>query len=193
MDINPTSEADAKPRHTTNVKTEGAESPSLASIPARAKTSVEREVNSQSAAHSSSSCPPFGPTAVPAATQADGAQIVPKDEDTQASIKLETDVDFPQEQEPLSLKNLERLISAESSDTLEAAVQSGLEILDSLSMPLTDTKDVEKAPGWLETIEKLRALSKPTRTVVAVVGGTGAGKSSTSKLPLLPFHGPSPV
>ena len=103
-------------------------------------------------------------------------------EDADVKPKLEPDVytdASPMEPETLDLTNLKKLTSEDSLDTLETAVQRGLQLLDSLTAPLDDTKDGEMVPKWLEAVEKLRGLAERTRTIVAVVGGTGAGKSST--------------
>jgi len=77
-----------------------------------------------------------------------------------------------------SLQHLGNLLSNGSESQLAAGVKIGLQILDCLEMPITETQDAAMIPKWLDTMAKLRDQTKRERTVVAVVGSTGAGKSS---------------
>lgn len=73
---------------------------------------------------------------------------------------------------------------------LEAGVSLGLALLHELQAPLADAKE----QSLLNTIEDLKKKSKPGRTMIAVAGSTGAGKSSLinavlSEEKLLPTSG----
>lgn len=75
--------------------------------------------------------------------------------------------------------NLEQLVSSSSVAKLEAGVQVGLRLLEHLKAPLSDASQGNpQAAQWLPRIQQLEEKAKPTRTVVGVVGVTGAGKSS---------------
>ncbi|EME89341.1 uncharacterized protein MYCFIDRAFT_10329, partial [Pseudocercospora fijiensis CIRAD86] len=61
---------------------------------------------------------------------------------------------------------------------LEAGVEAGLRILSKVEAPLKELHDNQDAQNWLAQIAKVREGAKRARTVVGVVGNTGAGKSS---------------
>lgn len=75
---------------------------------------------------------------------------------------------------------LERLLSIASPEILEKGVAAGLEALESIKPPLDamQSNRTTQAAHWLRAIQELKARAKPTRTIVGVVGNTGAGKSS---------------
>ncbi|KAF1980770.1 hypothetical protein K402DRAFT_343737 [Aulographum hederae CBS 113979] len=62
-------------------------------------------------------------------------------------------------------------------EVLEAGVQEGVKLLDVLKSSMAEVNSEEMAE-WVTDLEKLQKESKSTRTVVGVVGNTGAGKSS---------------
>jgi predicted GTPase len=55
-----------------------------------------------------------------------------------------------------------------------------MRVLDGIKAPLEAVAQLSttQASQWLKSIGDLEALAKPTRTIVGVVGNTGAGKSS---------------
>ncbi|CAK4034253.1 Hypothetical predicted protein [Lecanosticta acicola] len=61
---------------------------------------------------------------------------------------------------------------------LEAGVAAGLKVLAEIEAPLKGLKDSADAQNWLTQIENVRKEAIKSRTVVGVVGNTGAGKSS---------------
>ncbi|KAK3954249.1 hypothetical protein QBC32DRAFT_384967 [Pseudoneurospora amorphoporcata] len=67
-----------------------------------------------------------------------------------------------------------------SVDVLERAVRVGVKALEGLKGPLEAAKDIDdtSAAQWLNLISNVQSRAKPTRTIVGVVGNTGAGKSS---------------
>ncbi|ROW06521.1 hypothetical protein VMCG_04292 [Cytospora schulzeri] len=75
---------------------------------------------------------------------------------------------------------IERLVSNASTEELEAGVKIGVQLLDNLKPPLQAAlvSGDTQASNWLESITRLQDEAKPARTVVGVVGNTGAGKSS---------------
>ncbi|KAL6715664.1 hypothetical protein ACLMJK_006625 [Lecanora helva] len=82
------------------------------------------------------------------------------------------------EQKPRHFQ-LQALLKDAGPQMLEASVEQGVDILDQLKAPLTDRmKDNPDAEQWIKQIDDLRKQAKKTRTVIGVVGNTGAGKSS---------------
>ena len=75
---------------------------------------------------------------------------------------------------------LQQVASSPSIQVLEQGVKVGLKVLDNLREPLDVAANLNttQAPQWIKSIEDLKSRSKPTRTIVGVVGNTGAGKSS---------------
>lgn len=86
--------------------------------------------------------------------------------------------DEPEPELPARGGPLTQLTNEEIPERLEAAVQAGLKVLSSLESPLKDMPANEDTKAWLEQINKVREGAVKTRTVVGVVGNTGAGKSS---------------
>lgn len=66
------------------------------------------------------------------------------------------------------------------AEVLERAVRASVKALEGLKGPLEAVKNDEdtSAAGWLKSINAIQSRAKPTRTIVGVVGNTGAGKSS---------------
>ncbi|KAL2258691.1 hypothetical protein VTK26DRAFT_7888 [Humicola hyalothermophila] len=75
---------------------------------------------------------------------------------------------------------LKRLTLSDDPDLLEKGVAVGVGILQRLKDRLAIAADIPttQAPQWIQAIGNLEAEAKPTRTIVGVVGNTGAGKSS---------------
>lgn len=71
------------------------------------------------------------------------------------------------------------IIKQESSDVLEAGVQQSLKVLEDLKQSFSSQAAASPdAQAWVQSINKLIPQAKRKRTVVGVVGNTGAGKSS---------------
>ncbi|MCJ1400989.1 hypothetical protein MMC11_004200 [Xylographa trunciseda] len=82
------------------------------------------------------------------------------------------------DQQPKTFQ-LQNLIADANLDVLERSVERGVKFLDDLKGPLLDK--IESSPDaaqWVQQIDKLRNQAVKTRTVIGVVGNTGAGKSS---------------
>lgn len=82
---------------------------------------------------------------------------------------------------------------ADSTDLskLELAVETAKHVLDSLHGPMTDfkRKDDNDLGHWITSIDNLKnKAQKAGRTVIAVAGGTGAGKSSLINVSPLANH-----
>ncbi|KAK2607165.1 hypothetical protein N8I77_005867 [Diaporthe amygdali] len=75
---------------------------------------------------------------------------------------------------------IEQLVSSASLPDLEDGVQVGLGLLEDLKSPLEKAQDAAntQAAQWRQLIQQLQGQAEPARTVVGVVGNTGAGKSS---------------
>ena len=81
-----------------------------------------------------------------------------------------------QKQKPLQLSSL--LVDA-TPHILEAAVEASVELLNKIKGPLSNKMpDSPDAEQWITQIEALQKQAVKTRTVIGVVGNTGAGKSS---------------
>ncbi|KAI0164025.1 hypothetical protein GGR57DRAFT_452090 [Xylariaceae sp. FL1272] len=73
---------------------------------------------------------------------------------------------------------LERLCTEDDPEVLETGVSVALPLLSQLQ-DIMQTHDNAETAAWLKSITELReSANKPPRTVVGVVGNTGAGKSS---------------
>ncbi|KAK0627656.1 hypothetical protein B0T14DRAFT_563438 [Immersiella caudata] len=83
----------------------------------------------------------------------------------------------PGEQHP---SNLQQIASLTSPELLEEATAVALQALESLKPPLDAVSSLPttQAAQWLKAIDDLKSRAKPTRTIVGVMGNTGAGKSS---------------
>jgi hypothetical protein len=79
----------------------------------------------------------------------------------------------------LDISQLDQLVTSENLLQLHNAIEAGRQLLLALVEPIADAKDKSKAPLWLDRINKLRHQDTQARAIVAIVGGTGAGKSST--------------
>ncbi|KAH9834261.1 Dynamin family [Teratosphaeria destructans] len=108
----------------------------------------------------------------------------PKQEDSQEA-KYQAEEHNPflesaphQDDAPLRGRPLQDLTKEVVPEKLEAAVQAGMQVLSELSVPLKTLEHSADAQGWLEQIEKVKEQGAAHRTVVGVVGNTGAGKSS---------------
>lgn len=77
-----------------------------------------------------------------------------------------------------SQHSLQRLLQESSPERLEVAVRKGIAVLSEIEEPLRNCFRDADAQNWLEQIESVRDLARKNRTVIGVVGNTGAGKSS---------------
>ncbi|KAL2176798.1 uncharacterized protein P884DRAFT_300219 [Thermothelomyces heterothallicus CBS 202.75] len=78
-----------------------------------------------------------------------------------------------------TISYLQRLIAPDNPpEILEKGVSIGVRVLENLKKSLASGPAQTSGPGWLKAIADLEALAKPARTIVGVVGNTGAGKSS---------------
>lgn len=79
----------------------------------------------------------------------------------------------------ITLSGLRQIANSMDLSKLEAAVAAAQQVLDQLRAPLQDFKQHEELHDWLTLINDLKLKAqKAGRTVIAVAGGTGAGKSS---------------
>ncbi|KAK4192432.1 hypothetical protein QBC35DRAFT_483760 [Podospora australis] len=78
------------------------------------------------------------------------------------------------------LVHLQRLVAEGSPAQLDRGVAIGVKVLESLKPPLQDVVQLgtTQAGQWRKSFADLEALAKPVKTIVGVVGNTGAGKSS---------------
>jgi hypothetical protein len=76
--------------------------------------------------------------------------------------------------------NIPDLFARCTPEQLEKGVEKGVAILDRLKLALVPKSDSESAEAgqWLQSIDNVRKQAVRTRTVIGVVGNTGAGKSS---------------
>ncbi|EME49943.1 hypothetical protein DOTSEDRAFT_50105 [Dothistroma septosporum NZE10] len=157
-------------------------------MPESSATSIKAEhtenVNPLPSAYlASPSDVPFGPATamygVPPAAQPkeepeeDGQAYVPREQDNPFAACQES------EQEHTSRgKVLQQLSNETVPERLEAAVAAGVKALAEIELPLRELVTNEDAFNWLKQINTVRKDAARTRTVVGVVGNTGAGKSS---------------
>ncbi|KAL1880627.1 hypothetical protein Daus18300_001238 [Diaporthe australafricana] len=82
--------------------------------------------------------------------------------------------DLSQQTEHIALDHVKKAADYTDLAKLEASTETARRVLDSLRRPLADSKQRQH----LERLDRLKSHSQRTRTVVAVAGATGAGKSS---------------
>ncbi|KAK4106277.1 hypothetical protein N658DRAFT_482183 [Parathielavia hyrcaniae] len=73
---------------------------------------------------------------------------------------------------------LQELSSDDFLEKLEAGVEAGLRILGEVKNAFANASSVPKIAKWIKSSTKLQSQAGSQRTVVGVVGSTGAGKSS---------------
>ncbi|KAL2137151.1 hypothetical protein VTI74DRAFT_7698 [Chaetomium olivicolor] len=78
----------------------------------------------------------------------------------------------------MNLGPLQDLLSDNSLAKLEPGVTVGLQILDDVKKAFINSKSLPEIAQWIQSTDKLQSQTEYQRTVVAVVGSTGAGKSS---------------
>ena len=85
----------------------------------------------------------------------------------------------PEEEERRSKFQLQKLLNDQPLEILEKGVKAGVGLLDQLNDIFKPRlADSAEATMWAEKIEKIKKQAVKSRTVVGVVGNTGAGKSS---------------
>lgn len=104
----------------------------------------------------------------------------PKQHDGSPSEKAEdTAIDSPLSDLPrlpghITLDNVKTAIDTMDLAKLEVYSEAAGQVLDTLRQPMADLKQLR----WLKRIDKIERKPQQIRTVVAVAGATGAGKSS---------------
>lgn len=78
----------------------------------------------------------------------------------------------------MELSSLQELLSTNSVAKLERGVETGLRILADIKAGFDNAKSVPEISQWIESLDTLQSSASTQRTVVGVVGSTGAGKSS---------------
>ena len=117
---------------------------------------------------------------------AEAADTLPKEEE----IKAEMDFDEfgpvgqdaqnsqPVEERP-KVFQLQDVVANASLEVLESTVEKATNWLNVLKKPMLDkVQSSPEASQWLQQIERLQAQAVRTKTIIGVVGNTGAGKSS---------------
>lgn len=97
-----------------------------------------------------------------------------KEEDRVADIPMS---DLPQQPENITLDNVRKAADATDVIKLETFIEAARQVLGSIRQPMVDSKQRDQQ-DWLRRIDALETTSQRLRTVVAVAGATGAGKSS---------------
>ncbi|PCG92705.1 Hypothetical protein PENO1_087350 [Penicillium occitanis (nom. inval.)] len=82
------------------------------------------------------------------------------------------------EAEPSKQFSLQTLFTDCTPELLEAGVEHGVNLLERLKEPLRRVVPDLDAAEWLKNIENLQKQAQQPKTIVGVVGNTGAGKSS---------------
>ncbi len=74
---------------------------------------------------------------------------------------------------------LSAMLKDATPQILESAVEASVKMLETLRIPLADKmENSPDAEHWIQQIDNLKKLAVKTKTVIGVVGNTGAGKSS---------------
>ncbi|KAK2605099.1 hypothetical protein N8I77_007970 [Diaporthe amygdali] len=137
--------------------------------PAQVSTQVEVKAEPESEASASHKTSPVSPDMI---TKHHVAPPMQKDRKEAVDPNLS---DPRQDPYQITLDYVKRIADSTDLTKLETSTKAAQEVLDSLRQPMADSKQL----SWLRRIVKLREKSpQKTRTVVAVAGATGAGKSS---------------
>ncbi|KAK7531727.1 uncharacterized protein J3D65DRAFT_124748 [Phyllosticta citribraziliensis] len=76
-------------------------------------------------------------------------------------------------------QSLETLMAENEIECLEAGVKQALKLLEKIEQPLQACQQQDQdAQEWLKSIHDLKSQNVKNRTILGVVGNTGAGKSS---------------
>ena len=109
------------------------------------------------------------------------------DSDNEDKVKAELDFkdhfsnqgEHPSTEKAPRSFQLQSFVEGASLEVLEASVETGVKFLESLKGPLLNKVDVSPdAAQWVQQVERLQGQATKTKTVIGVVGNTGAGKSS---------------
>lgn len=100
--------------------------------------------------------------------------------DNSHSKRSESEMPQPDEPqaEPSEQFSLQPLFANCTPELLEAGVKHGVNLLERLKEPLRRVDPDLEAAEWLKIIENLQKQAEQPKTIVGVVGNTGAGKSS---------------
>ncbi|KAF2660783.1 hypothetical protein K491DRAFT_711373 [Lophiostoma macrostomum CBS 122681] len=95
-------------------------------------------------------------------------------------FKRDPSPELPEEPKVKAIdRSIRELLKHHDPEVLEAGVYQALRILDSLKDSFAQHANISpEALAWVQSIDKLKQQSERKRTVVGVVGNTGAGKSS---------------
>ncbi|KAH0183485.1 hypothetical protein KCU99_g9481, partial [Aureobasidium melanogenum] len=85
------------------------------------------------------------------------------------------DVDFQYAPPSIHLQTLAKEVSTKK---LEAGIRVGVQLLARLAQAFERVRETDDIRHWLQQIELVRQEATDARTVIGVVGNTGAGKSS---------------
>ncbi|KAL9048751.1 MAG: hypothetical protein Q9162_007568 [Coniocarpon cinnabarinum] len=115
------------------------------------------------------------PAAQPPSSQSAEASDTSSSSDTGDEHQHSTSID----QDTKTKFQLQSLLNARPLEVLEKGVTAAMKILGQLKQMLQQRKDEsQEAAMWLDRIEKIERQAVKSRTIVGVVGNTGAGKSS---------------
>lgn len=135
-------------------------------------------------AHGSGSHPDPGlasPMVTPSMSADPDAKDVKSEIDFDKHLGGDDDPVGPAEVDQTQPKNfqLQKFIADASLEILESSVTQGVKVLENLKGPLLDKlENSPDAAQWVQQIEKLQKQAVKTKTIIGVVGNTGAGKSS---------------
>lgn len=119
--------------------------------------------------------------------------VAPSDTSTDSSMTSSSDRSTPDgevpnelafasvesEQRPQTQFQIQSLLADCTPEQLERSVEKGVELLEDMKRPIIDeVSRSADAAQWVQQIQNLQKQAAKTRTIVGVVGNTGAGKSS---------------
>ncbi len=102
------------------------------------------------------------------------------DDDVRTSSRADSPASQLTDEEPSTPMrlNISSLFADCAPEELEKGVEKGVAILGRLRDTLNSQAASEESSQWLQSIESVERQAVRTRTVIGVVGNTGAGKSS---------------
>lgn len=103
--------------------------------------------------------------------------VTPAEPTRDGKANVPANVEKPNKE--ISLKSVRDVADSDDLAIVEAGVKEAIKLLDQLRIPMADFKENQELAIFLKSIDSLRVKAKTVgRTVIAVAGATGAGKSS---------------
>ena len=119
------------------------------------------------------------PTLTPAVTKCEPAPKIEQTDNnaSMTAVPAEEGSTGPQTKAP-PMFNIQELFTDCTAEQLEDGVKGGVELLEKIRNTLSSQGQNPEVAQWLQNIQNVAKQAEQSKTIVGVVGNTGAGKSS---------------